>query len=342
MINVLVVDDSAFMRQVFKRRINQESDMKTVDIARNGQQALELIEKHDPDVVTLDIEMPVKNGLETLKQIRETEKPLSVIMVSALDNKQTVIRALELGAFDFIPKPSGSISLDVEKIMDQLLTKIRAAARAENRTQKIKTLTAQYPKQVEYTGEKFPVIAIGSSSGGPRALKELISVFPAEFPGAFIIVQHMPAGFTSSLAHHLDLASCIKVREAAENDRIKPGTALLAPGDYHLEINQHGRVKLNQQQPEWGVRPCVDYMMIPVARVFRDRVIGVILTGMGHDGARGMKEIKEYNGYGIVEDKSTALVYGMPSSTIDKGAYDDILPLDQIGFKIIEIIERRS
>lgn len=341
MIKVLVVDDSAFMRQLFKKTIENEPDLKVIATARNGKEALKKIKELTPDVVTLDIEMPVLNGLDTLKKIMAASDPVPTIMVSALNNREIILKALEIGAFDFIPKPSGSISLDISDITKELLEKIRAAAALDKPLHNIKLIRPYQNKVKRIRRDNFPIIAIGASSGGPKALKEIIPVFPADFPAALIIVQHMPAGFTTSLAQRLNQESAITVKEATEFDRIEPGLALVAPGNYHLEVNRDGGIILNQAPPKWGVRPCVDYMLTSAGRHFKERVIGVILTGMGHDGAEGMQVVKNNHGYGIVEDKSTALVYGMPGSTIKANAYDEILPLQQIPFRIIELIERR-
>ncbi len=341
MINVLIVDDSAFMRQVFKKKIEQDPELNVVGTARNGADALDKIPLLKPDVITLDIEMPVKNGINTLQEIMALPEPIPVIMVSALDNRETVIKTLEIGAFDFIPKPSGSISLDIDEISEDLLSKIKAATNCKIKKSNLISLRSQSHEIKKCQKNNFPVVAIGSSSGGPRALKQVFSVFPADFPAGIIVVQHMPAGFTASFANHLDQASEVTVKEAEDGDMIKPGQALIAPGGYHLEITDSGRTTLNKKPTKWGVRPCVDYMMITLAPVFKERCIGIILTGMGHDGAQGMTAIKKYNGYGIVEDRTTALVYGMPSSTIKAGAYDEITPLEQIPHRIIDLIERR-
>jgi len=346
---VLVIDDSAFMRRLFTKTINNDPELEVIDTARNGKKGLEKIKKLNPDVITLDVEMPVKNGLETLEEIVKMDDPVQVIMVSAVDNRETVLTALDLGAFDFIPKPSGSISLNIDDIKESLVQKLKTAANYKGSKVKDKDdfkkpepVTYKKPKRkIKKTKGDFPIIAVGSSSGGPKALKKFITAFPNDFPGAIIIVQHMPAGFTKSLADRLDQESNLNVKEAEENDSLKPGLTLIAPGGKHLEFDQKGKITLNKKDTKWGVRPCVDYMMETLAPIYKENIIGVILTGMGHDGAEGMEEIKKYDGYGIVEDKSTALVYGMPSSTIKKGAYDDILPLNEIPAQITDIIERR-
>ncbi|MFW5985853.1 MAG: protein-glutamate methylesterase/protein-glutamine glutaminase [Halanaerobiales bacterium] len=340
MIKVLIVDDSAFMRQLFTKTINNTSDLKAIDTARNGERALKKIPELKPDVITLDVEMPKKNGIETLQEIKENYPNIPVIMVSAVDSRENVLKALEEGAFDFIPKPSGSISLNIDDIKQKLVNQIKSAANSDFNGNR-KNIAPTCPEKVSYSKkDQFPLIAIGSSSGGPKALKHLLSPLPGNLPAAIIIVQHMPAGFTASLAKRLDQISSISVKEASEGDYIQPGAALIAPGDYHLEVTDGQTVTLNKKSSKWGVRPCVDYMMQSAAPIYRQNIIGVILTGMGHDGAQGMKAIKKYRGQGIVEDKSTALVYGMPSATIKEKAYDFILPLDKIPAKLIDLIER--
>ncbi|MFW5991618.1 MAG: protein-glutamate methylesterase/protein-glutamine glutaminase [Halanaerobiaceae bacterium] len=343
MIKVLIVDDSAFMRQILKKTIEKQDDLEVLDTAANGIKALSTIEENKPDVIILDIEMPVKNGLETLKEIMNLSNPIPTIMVSAVNNRETVMKALEIGAFDFIPKPQGSSYItSLDQINKNLISKIRAAAKMEgNPNTKIKPLTP-YKENISKSKakSKFPLVIIGTSSGGPKALKAMLPVFPADFPAAITIVQHMPAGFTASLAKRLNHDSCIAVKEAAHHDSLQPGLALLAPGDYHMEINNERKVILNQDPHKWSVRPSVDYLLSSAAKNYNDKIIGVILTGMGCDGSEGMKAIKSEGGYGIVEDKSTALVYGMPGCTIKAGAYDEILPLHQIPFKIIELVER--
>lgn len=341
MINVLIVDDSAFMRQVFKRNVEKEADMQAVAVARNGRDALKKIKRYSPDVITLDIEMPEMDGLETLKELMDKDNfNTPVLMVSALDHKSNVIDALDLGAFDFLPKPSNQISMGIEEITEDLIKKIRAAY--ESNKSRVKTAKRKPVKRkaTKKKIDKFPIVAIGSSSGGPNALKEVLSVFPKDFPGGLIVVQHMPAGFTKTLAERLDKLSEIRIAEAEEGDKIKRGEALLAPGNYHLEIID-GQVKLNQKDKKWGVRPCVDYMMETTAEYYGSRVIGVVLTGMGHDGGIGMRAVKDQGGYCIIQDKKSALVYGMPQSVINQNAYHEIAPLSEIPLKVMDVIERK-
>lgn len=346
MIKVLVVDDSAFMRKLFSETINSEPDLQVIDTARHGTQALKKIEELNPDIITLDIEMPKLDGLETLKILQEKYPCLPVLMVSALDNRDTVMKALDIGAFDFIPKPSGSISLEIDDIERDLIEKIKAGAessplegRRECQQVNIKTSPPEKISREKWQKNEFPVIAMGASSGGPRAIKEILGALPANLPAGIAIVQHMPAGFTTSLAERLDKETNLNVKEAENGDKLKPDSALLAPGDYHMTFTAEG-VNLDKGPKRWGVRPCVDHMMASMAPIYKDRIIGVILTGMGSDGGEGMKAIKKHEGYGIVEAESSALVYGMPRTVIKTGAYDEILPRSKIPQTLVKLIER--
>ncbi|MFW5749413.1 MAG: protein-glutamate methylesterase/protein-glutamine glutaminase [Halanaerobium sp.] len=335
MYKVLICDDSAFMRKIFSDTIAKDAELEVAATAYNGQDALHKLKKIDVDLLMLDVEMPKLNGLETLEIVKEKYPEIPVIMVSALDNRETVFRALELGAFDFIPKPSGSISLNIDSIKEELLLKLKAAAGSSRRLD-----NSRVKKKEIKQSKGFPIVAVGSSSGGPRALNKLFADIGDNSPAAFVIVQHMPAGFTETLAERLNNISGLEIKEAAEGDRLRPGRGLLAPGDYHLEIDEQGRVRLNQKERLHGVRPCVDYMMQSIADHFSgQRLLGVILTGMGHDGAEGMSAIVNKGGYGIIESKETALVYGMPSAAAKAGAYHEIKRIDQIGRRITEIVE---
>lgn len=346
-IRVLIADDSAFMRRIITDLINSDPELQVIDSARNGEQALELIKKLDPDVITLDLEMPKLNGLETLKEIMRIS-PKPVVMISHLtqEGATTTLNCLEAGAMDFIPKPSGSISLDFASVAEDLTQKIKMAHnnfkpnlvnpnRPRSRTKR-KITTSSFSNV-----SKDLVIALGTSSGGPRALKEVVPMLPANLPAGMVIVQHMPAGFTRSLADRLNHESKIRVKEAEDGDKIEPGLALIAPGNYHLEIEKGGIVRLNQKPTLWGVRPCVDYMMETMAPIYRNQIIGVILTGMGRDGANGMGAIKQYGGQTIAQDEETCLVYGMPRAVVDRGNADHVLPLHDIPHKIVQLLENR-
>lgn len=342
-IRVLIADDSAFMRKIISDLVNSDSELQVISAARNGREALELIDKLNPDVITLDLEMPKLNGLETLKKIMQSS-PKPVVMISHLTQEGaiTTLNCLDAGAMDFIPKPSGSISLDFGKVAADLTQKIKVAY--HNFKPSIVRSMSKKPRPKEITPcfnltDQKMVVALGTSSGGPRALKEVIPLLPANFPAGMVIVQHMPAGFTRSLADRLNNESKIRVKEAEEGDRIEPGLALLAPGNYHLEIKTGGIVQLNQKPPLWGVRPCVDYMMESIAPIYGQRAIGVILTGMGRDGANGMSEIQKHGGKTIVQNEETCLVYGMPRAVVERGLANHILPLQDIAYKIVQLLE---
>ena len=333
MLKVMICDDSAFMRKIFSDTIEADSELTVIDTAYNGQNLLDKLKKEKPDLLMLDIEMPVLNGLQTLKIVKEKYSEIPVIMVSALDNSETVFKALDIGAFDFIPKPGGSISLNIDSIKEELISKLKAA----HQSKKERVIK---PVKIRKRFTDFPIVAIGTSSGGPRALSTLLSGIPKNFPAAFVIVQHMPAGFTKTLADRLNNVSGLTIKEAAAGDKLQKGHALLAPGDYHLEINNIGRVKLNKNPKEHGVRPSVDYMLKSLAKNFNaKRITAVILTGMGRDGAVGMEALTNDGAYGIIEAKESALVYGMPSAAAAKGAYDEILNINEIAKRLIEIVE---
>lgn len=346
-IRVLIADDSAFMRQVISDLVKSDPELDVIATARNGADALELIKELDPDVITLDLEMPKKNGLETLKEIMSFN-PKPVVMISHLtqEGATTTLNCLDAGAMDFIPKPSGSISLDFAKVAEDLTEKIKVAfhnfkpsliaPKAPKRRQSRITISPSFSN----TGKDM-VVALGTSSGGPRALKEVIPMLPKNFPAGMVIVQHMPPGFTRSLAERLNAESNIRVKEAEEGDRIEPGLALIAPGGYHLEIEKGGIVRLNQKPTLWGVRPCVDYMMETLAPLYGDRIIGVILTGMGRDGANGMELIKQHGGQTIAQDKESCLVYGMPRAVVERDLADYVLPLQDIPQKIVQLLNHR-
>lgn len=332
---IMICDDSAFMRKIFSDTVNNDPQLKVETTAHNGRDALKKLKREDIDLLMLDVEMPKMNGLETLEAVKELYPELPVIMVSALDNRETVFKALDLGAFDFIPKPSGSISLNIDSIKEELIVKIKAALKSRKEQSRKK-----FNRKKIKSSSQFPIIAVGSSSGGPRALTTLFSEIPANFPASFVIVQHMPAGFTETLAQRLDRISGLDIKEAEKGDSLKAGTGILAPGDYHLEIDSRAKAKLNQKERKHGVRPCVDHMLTSLAKNFAgERLLGVILTGMGHDGAEGMDKLVSAGGYGIIESKETALVYGMPSSVAKIGAYHEIKKIDEIADRLIEIVE---
>ncbi|ACB85000.1 protein-glutamate methylesterase/protein-glutamine glutaminase [Natranaerobius thermophilus] len=356
-IKVMVVDDSAFMRKMIVDMVQEEPGLEIVAIAKNGQQALKMIPEHRPHVVTLDIEMPVLNGIETLEQIKELSDRPNVIMLSSYTQtgSQETLRALELGAVDFVGKPSGSISLDIKKVQSELIAKIKAAYQATTKVtfdQKkgnpfnSNREISQNIKQKLTNTQKNKLIVIGASTGGPRALHEVIPKIPQNFPGSILVVQHMPKGFTKLLSERLNTMSSMTVKEAENNDPIVPGKVYIAPGDYHLMVSKSSgiqgedkwRVKVDQGPPVKGLRPCADILFESASMIEDMDLVGVVLTGMGSDGAKGIKRLKRAGAHIIAEDESTCVVFGMPKAAINTGLVDKILPLPAIAPEILNVI----
>lgn len=338
-IKVLVVDDSALMRNMVGDIIKSTPGFKLVGSAKNGLEAIELVRQLSPDVVTMDIEMPKMDGLQALARLM-TESPVATVMLSAhtKEGAESTLLALELGAVDFVTKPSGSISLDIDKVREALVEKIKIAAGVD--LAKLRPDNSHRPAPATLKGRiptgTMRTLAIGSSTGGTRALAEILPKLPKEINAALLLVQHMPVGFTKSLAERLDNRSKIRIKEAQEGDQLERGLALLAPAGYHMELSPSGdRIKLNQNPPRFGVRPSVDVMMESVALYSPAKTVGVILTGMGHDGANGVAGMKKKGGHIIAEDRSTCVVYGMPKAAVETGAVDELLPLDQIPGAIV-------
>ena len=380
MIKILVVDDSAFMRKVLSDLFKSQPDFEVVDIGRNGAEALEKVKQHSPDVVTLDVEMPVMDGLTALEQIMAV-KPTPVVMVSSLTKAgaDATIKALSLGAVDFVAKSAGSISR-IDEIEKDLLQKCREAAGVSGSRLRVAPLIAAKPLRIQertiaptppekpiivektlgvdkaapstvrtapvygaISGVDDWIVAIGTSTGGPRALQEVLTRLPGSLPCPTVIVQHMPPGFTKSLAERLNTLSELTVKEAADNDRLVAGTVYIAPGDFHLTLRRVASgtyVKLNKEPAIGGLRPAVDPMMVSVAETYGTKAVGVILTGMGHDGAKGMQAIKRLQGRTIAEDQSTSVVFGMPKAAIEAGVVDTILPLPQVADGIVQCLKK--
>lgn len=352
-IKVLVADDSAFMRRIISDIINSDKELEVVATARNGEEALQKIKTHQPDVVTLDMEMPVMNGLVTLEKIM-AENPLPVVMLSAFtkEGAAATIGALEKGAVDFITKPGAPVSLDTAKIDQEIINKIKTAAAVPIRMMVKKTGNTALPvdrgrpntrPQISGCpeGSVFTLVAIGTSTGGPKALQEVMSRLSPGMNMALLIVQHMPPGFTKSLAQRLDSLSPFSVKEAEEGDTVTRGRAYVAPGDYHMEVYRHNellKIRLSKSPSVNGHRPSVDVLMNSVAQCSSIPKVGVIMTGMGSDGAYGMKMLKEAGAFNIGESAETCVVYGMPRSAYKLGVIDLEVPV----YKIADYIEQAA
>ncbi len=402
MIRVLIADDSAFMRKVLSDLFASQPDFEVAGVARNGQETVEKVKELSPDLLTLDVNMPVMDGLQALEIIMK-EHPIPVVMLSSLTQRGTeqTVRALGLGAVDFISKIGGSIS-SIDGIASEILEKCRAAAG----THVMKNMPAASPKIQpqgppamkriaipQRQGYKPPeispksdgpavgvnpyganvkrnnplltrnanppippnkpsavpmkdmgrgadkLVVIGTSTGGPQALQNVVTRLPGNLPCGVVIVQHMPAGFTKALAERLDSISAISVKEAEDGDKIEAGKVYIAPGNYHLRIKNGTHIVLGQDPPVGNHRPAVNVMFSSVAQLGR-KLVAVIMTGMGCDGCEGMKEIKAAGGYSIAQDEPTCVVYGMPKAVVDAGLADEVRPVQNIAQAIVEAVKR--
>lgn len=354
-IRVLIVDDSAFARMAISGRISLAPEIEVIGAAVDGIDALDKVKRLKPDVVTLDVEMPRMDGLTTLDRIM-LECPTPVVMLSRLTDGDTeiTIKALEAGAIDFFLKPSLISSGENSRSVSGLIDKIKLASKVdisrvvrmmrENRLRgRVIELPPPHPsKSNGHPLAKKKVVVIGSSTGGPRALCDIIPNLPGDIQASIIIVQHMPPGFTRSLARRLDHLSLIEVKEAEQGDALRAGQALVAPGNYHLTVSLSNGIELNQMPSKHGVRPAVDVTMETAASLYGHRCIGVILTGMGSDGKEGALAIKRSGGKVIVQDESTSVVYGMPRSVVESGCADNIVPLPQIARQIVAMCQEST
>ncbi len=343
---VLVVDDSAFMRRLIAELVESNGKFHVVGTAGDGIEALQKIRELKPDVVTLDIEMPRLNGLQALEQIM-AEMPRPVVMLSAagseLGNEMT-LRALERGALEFVRKPSGPVSIDLSSVREQLMSALDAA-RAVN----MKGIRAPAPARQAPHAEAPPrksadaatrVVAIAASTGGPRALAEIIPHLPEELGAAVVIVQHMPREFTRLLAQRLDAMSELWVAEAIDGKLLRENRVYVAPGGYHMTLGGgagNASIHLDTAAPMWGVRPAADPLFFSVADTFGRAAIGVVLTGMGRDGAEGLRRIRQAGGAGIVQDRESSIIYGMPQAALAAAGADRVATVNEIAPLIKEL-----
>lgn len=349
-IRVIVVDDSALMRKIISDMINSEEDMEVVDVAKNGQELLNKISNNTPDVITLDVEMPIMDGMTALKELKRSYKSIPVIMLSSISQKgtQLTMECLESGAFDFIPKPSGAISLDINKVKDELVQKIRIACDKNITSDAVKEIKQQMPLERTYQRnymsklksdrDKIECVVIGASTGGPKALYTVITALPANLGVPVFVVQHMPVGFTKAFADRLNANSDIRVVEASDSMPVERNVVYIAPGGYHMEVGLDKKIHLNLEPAIWGVRPAVDKLFISASKVYGSRIVSAVLTGMGKDGAQGTVEIKKQGGITLSEDKSTCTIYGMPKAAFETGMVDAVLPLEEIAIQIIKLV----
>lgn len=341
-IKVLVVDDSALVRSLLSEIIRKAPGFSLVGAAPDAYVARDMVKEFSPDVITLDIEMPRMDGLSFLEKLM-TARPTPVVMISTLTEAgaDATLQALELGAVDFVPKPKLGITEGLREYSEVILEKLEAAAHV-----KVRPLKKSIAREASQAGEKISairlqstekIIAIGASTGGTEAIKEVLLQLPAAVPG-IVITQHMPAGFTRTYAERLNKLTKLHVAEAKGGERILPGHAYLAPGGFHLLVVRSGAdyvIKLSDAEPVHRHRPAVDVMMESVAIAGGKNVIGVLLTGMGKDGAKGMLDIRNYGGFTLAQDEQSCVVYGMPKEAVNLGGVDKIIELAKMGDAIL-------
>ncbi|WP_320005801.1 chemotaxis response regulator protein-glutamate methylesterase [Maridesulfovibrio sp.] len=344
MINVVVVDDSAFMRKAISTMLQKDPGIRVVATARDGEEGLRVIRKHNPDVVTLDIEMPKMDGLTALRHIM-MEMPRPVLMVSSLttEGAEATLKAMDLGAVDFIPKQLSKVSLDIVKIENDLISKVKTVARRKMRpVPRLRSAAAQRRPAITVKAQlgraKRDVVVIGVSTGGPPAVQKILSSLPKDFPAGIVIAQHMPKAFTGPFANRLNGVSQLNVKEAETGDRLLPGHVFVAPGGSHLIVDQKvSRIDLivTPEPKEALYKPSANVLVSSVAKSLGRRALGVILTGMGNDGRDGIRELKSKGGRAIAQSDSSCVVYGMPKAIVDDGLADEIVDIDDMANAII-------
>lgn len=340
---VLVVDDSAFMRKIISDILSSDETIEVVGTAKNGKDALDKIFILNPDVITLDVEMPIMDGITALKEImKKFKKP--VVMFSSLTKQgaEATLKALEYGAVDFITKPTNIFKIDSQEKKEEIIKKVKIAANAvllNTNIEKYKTKKEKFVDSVINEYKLDYIIAIGTSTGGPKALQAIIPALPRDINATLVVVQHMPQGFTKSLANRLNSISNIVVKEGEDGELLKRGYCYIAPGGYHMTLDEKSvnkvYIRLSKGMPVSGHRPSVDVLMESVAKIKYLKKIGVILTGMGNDGSRGIKFIKDNRGFTIAQDKESCVVFGMPKAAINSEGIDKVLPLDLIPNEIL-------
>ncbi len=378
LINVLVVDDSSLMRKLISKMVEDDPQINVVDTAINGIFALKKIDRYDPDVILLDIEMPEMNGIQFLEACRDLGIDIPVIVLSSMGKNRPEItfKCLSLGAKDFIIKPSGSISLDIDTVQSEVISKIKFFYRSkhwDNKTELKETINkwthkeyvSPRPLGLDQTDDtaihyklsstsmadkikKIPsleVLTIGISTGGPYALRQIMPLFPPDFPLPILVVQHMPPNFTTEFAKGLNEISQIRVKEAEDNDPMANATAYIAPGDRHILVNHvHDNkfITLSKAPPENSHRPSAEVLFDSATQVYHNRLISVIMTGMGKDGARAIRRVHLNGGITLAQSEKTCVIFGMPKVAIELGGIDEILDLDDIPKRIIEITNMLS
>lgn len=343
-VKVLIVDDSAFMRKILTDILSDTSQIEVVGTAKNGEEAIEKVRKLNPDIVTLDVEMPVMDGITALGHIVKEFK-IPVVMLSSLtqEGADMTIKALEIGAVDFITKPTSIFKINTDEIKQILIEKVLGASKVSvSKVSRFRAAPSKpKPKSGTHKSKRLKnIVAIGTSTGGPRALQSVVPLIPGDIDAAVLIVQHMPVGFTKSLAERLNSMSEIDIKEAEHGDVLQPGCGYLAPGGHQMEVVTKGGkqvIRLDDSKVVSGHRPSVDAMLYSIVNENIKNTIGVIMTGMGADGADGLSKLKENGKVKIIaQDEDSCVVYGMPGSAVKVNAVDVIVPLDKITNEIMK------
>lgn len=371
-IRVLIVDDSAFMRKVLVSIITSDPQLEVVGEAKDGREAVTLAESTKPNVITMDINMPHMDGLQATEIIMSSNpRPILIVSSESREGADITLKALELGAIDFVAKPSGGIDLDMNTVREELMRKLKMAAkvrvvRTATRSQLQKDIASSAPRtepasplvaKVEASSAaqtaanihidtpaaapnstfgsvkpkgKFPVIVVAASTGGPATLMKFIPMFPENFPGALVLVQHMPGNFTGQFGEQLAEVSKIKVKEASQGEILQPSNVYVCPGTHHLRITPTGRITLDDGPRIAGYRPCADVTLETVATYAGPMGIAVILTGMGNDGSRGIQAIKSAGGHVLAQDEASSIIFGMPSEAIKTGVVDQVTSIENM------------
>lgn len=338
-VRVLVIDDSAYNRRTISKILEDLPEVDVVGYATDGEDGMRKVVDLRPDLITLDLEMPKIDGFTLLRFIM-AHRPTPVIVVSSLSGSDAVFKALELGAVDFVVKPAASISPDLQTIQRDLQDKVRhvfslnlAGVKARHAAVIAQRATASRMPRPARTGRGVQMVAIGASTGGPPALQAIFSAFPHDVPVAFVVVQHMPATFTKSFADRLNRITGLRVVEACDGDTVEKGKVLVAPGGWNMTLNQQGErvvVKLTRPTAEYRYVPSVDATFVSCAEIFRSHALGVILTGMGNDGSKGVRAIKAEGGIVLAESEESAVVYGMPREAVATGVVDKVAALEKL------------